>query len=69
MDLDIAWLSVSLALGCVGLGLFVYGKRQSKFLHLIAGIALMVYPYFVSNLIVMIGVGAGILGLLWFTSR
>jgi hypothetical protein len=44
--------------GAVGLGYFVYGKKQERLTPLLCGIALMVYPYFVSDTfsIVLIGV-------------
>ena len=31
--------------GAIGLGYFVYGKRQKKFVPLICGVGLMGYPY------------------------
>jgi len=44
--------------GSIGLGYFVYGKRQRRGIALLSGIALMVFPYFVSSglLIVLIGI-------------
>jgi hypothetical protein len=35
--------------GSIGLGYFVYGKRQASPVPLVCGIALMVFPYFVSS--------------------
>ena len=32
-----------------GLGYFIYGKKQRKAVPLIAGLLLMIYPYFISN--------------------
>jgi len=42
----------------VGVGYFIYGKKQGRVVALAAGIALMVFPYFVANsfLIVLIGI-------------
>ncbi len=44
--------------GSIGLGYFVYGKKQRRGIPLLSGVALMAFPYFVSNsfLIVLIGV-------------
>ena len=44
--------------GAVGVGFFLYGKRQQMWVPLFCGIALMVYPWFVSGawLAVIIGV-------------
>jgi hypothetical protein len=42
----------------IGVGFFIYGKRQKAPVPLICGLALMLYPYFVSSvsLLVIIGV-------------
>jgi hypothetical protein len=34
--------------GAIGAGFFVYGKRQRAIVPLACGIALMIFPYFVS---------------------
>ena len=43
--------------GSVGLGYVVYGKKQNAIVPLVCGVALMVFPYFVTNVILMIVVG------------
>jgi len=42
----------------IGLGYFIYGKKQHKPMVLLSGIGLMIYPYFIANayLVVLIGV-------------
>lgn len=44
--------------GAIGVGYFIYGKRQSMIVPLACGIALIVYPWFVSGALptVIIGV-------------
>lgn len=42
----------------IGLGYFVYGKRQKAIVPLVCGIALMVYPYFISSTALLVGIGA-----------
>ena len=64
-----ASLATSLVIGCIGLGLFIFGKRQSRYLHLLSGIALMVFPYFVPRVPWMIAIAAGILGATWLGAR
>ena len=44
--------------GSIGLGFFIYGKKQKAVVPLVCGLALMVFPYFVSNTWLLIGVGA-----------
>jgi multisubunit Na+/H+ antiporter MnhC subunit len=58
-------LIVGLVTGTVGIAYFVYGKRQQRFVPLLAGIALCAYPYFVDNLIAALVIGAVLLVLPW----
>ncbi len=44
----------------IGLGLFLYGRSQRSVTPLLAGIALMVYPYFMPNVIALVAVGAAL---------
>jgi hypothetical protein len=46
-----------LLFGSIGLGFFIYGKKQRVVVPLVCGLALMVYPYFVSNVMLLVGVG------------
>lgn len=63
-----SFLLASLFIGSVGLGLFMYGKRQRRAPHLAVGIVLMVYTYFVPNVPLMVVIGAGLVGLLGLAS-
>jgi hypothetical protein len=47
-----------LIFGSIGLGYFIYGKKQKRGVPFASGVGLMVFPYFVSNtyLIVIIGI-------------
>jgi hypothetical protein len=47
-----------LLFGSIGLGYFIYGKKQRSIAPLVCGLALMVFPYFVSNLMLLVGIGA-----------
>jgi len=47
----------SIVFGAIGLGYFMYGKKQAAIVPMICGVALMVYPYFVSNTIVLVVIG------------
>ncbi len=51
--------------GSIGLGYFIYGKKQQKMVPLIAGIALCAYPYFISNVYAMVGVGIILTAVPW----
>ena len=52
-----AWLLWGVVFGSVGLAYFVYGKKQQRFVPLVCGIALMAYPYFISNTVLLVAVG------------
>ena len=40
--------------GSIGLGFFVYGKKQKAIIPLLSGTGLMVVPYFISNMYILI---------------
>jgi hypothetical protein len=64
LNLDANSLLLSLLIGSIGFVCFVYGKRQRRFPQMLAGVVLCVYPYFVTNLIVMSAIAVGVLALL-----
>ena len=66
MSFDPGLLLLSLVPSGIGFVLFVYGKKQQRIAQLVAGIALMVYPYFVSTALQMVLGGAVIGGALWY---
>ena len=47
----------SLIISSLGLAYFVYGKKTTDFLFMFCGMILMVYPYFVTSLILSIITG------------
>lgn len=63
MDLRPWSLFLSLFIGSVGFGFFIYGRKQQRIPQLVAGILLMGYPYFVSNLWLMAGIAVLIVAL------
>jgi hypothetical protein len=52
--------------GSIGFVAFLYGKRMSLWKPMFIGIALMVYPYFVSNDIALYAAGVAGSASLWF---
>ena len=61
-----ALLFWGLVFGSVGLGYFVYGKRQSAPVPLVCGLALMVFPYFVSSTLLLVAVGVALMAIPYF---
>lgn len=43
--------------GSIGLGFFVYGKKQKAVIPFLSGISLMVFPYFISNVFILVAFG------------
>lgn len=52
--------------GAVGLGFFIYGKKQKAIVPLLTGIALFIFPYFISDVFVLVGVGLAIMAMPYF---
>ncbi len=52
--------------GAIGLGFFTYGKRQKAVVPLFTGIALFVFPYFISSVYLLVIVGVGLVMLPYF---
>jgi len=52
-----AWLFWGLMFGAIGLGFFIYGRKQKAAVPLVCGLSLMIIPYFVSNILVLVAIG------------
>ena len=57
LNFSAANLIGGLVFGSIGFVAFIYGKRLNLWKPMILGIALMVYPYFISDNAVMFVVG------------
>lgn len=51
-------LFAAIVFGAVGMGAFIHGKRSGLAKPMLIGIALMVYPYFVSEGWLVFAIGA-----------
>lgn len=65
--MDINLIMVSLLFGSVGMAMCMYGKKSGRMVPLGIGAALMIVPYFISNLIVLLLVCCGLTAVPWFT--
>jgi len=61
-----AWLFWGLVFSSIGFGYFLYGKKQGRAVPLICGIALMIYPYFISNIWATIVLGVVLMAIPYF---
>ncbi len=51
--MDATVLMLGLFFGLVGMGMFMYGRSEHKYIHVGSGLALMVIPYFIPHAIVL----------------
>jgi len=52
--------------GAIGLGFFIYGKKQKAVVPLFTGIALFMFPYFISNVYMLVIAGVILVALPYF---
>lgn len=50
-------LLLGLIFSCIGLGYFIYGKKQQSSIPLVCGLSLMIFPYFIENTLWMTVIG------------
>ena len=50
-------LLLGVILSSIGLGYFLYGKKQKMTVPLVAGLVLMVFPYFIESHFLLSGTG------------
>jgi len=52
--------------GSIGAGFAIYGKKQKAIVPLCVGIALCVFPYFIANVYVLVGIGVVLVAIPYF---
>lgn len=55
-----AWLAGAIVFGVIGIAAFRYGRRKARPRIEWVGIALILYPYVVSNTLLLYGVGGAL---------
>lgn len=65
MDLDVNSIAAGLVVSSVGFVLFSYGRKMSRPPHILCGLLLMVFPYFVPSVLAMFGIAALLCALLY----
>ena len=64
--MDTSSLLWGLLFSSIGFGFFLYGKKQKAVVPLVCGLVLMIYPYFISNNILLVAIGATLTVLPYF---
>jgi len=59
-------LFLGLLFGSIGLGFFIYGRKQRTVVPLLCGLALMAVPYFIPNALLLFLVGAVLVAIPYF---
>jgi hypothetical protein len=54
-------LFIGMVISTIGVGYLMYGRRQSKFVPVIAGVVLCIYPYFVDDWVWLVVIGVPLL--------
>jgi hypothetical protein len=67
--LDAAPLFASLIVSSVGFIVVTYGLQMRRLPQLVAGVVLLVYPYFITAPIPMVAVGVVLLAGMWLAIR
>jgi len=63
---DTSSLLLGLIFSAIGAGFFMYGRKQTRPVPLLCGLALMVYPYFISNNALLVAIGVVLMAIPYF---
>ncbi len=63
---DTSQLVWGIIFGAIGLGYFTYGRKQKAVVPFLTGIALFIFPYFMSNVYLLVLVGIALVALPYF---
>ena len=66
MDMTAGQLFAMLVFGAIGAGYFIYGWKQRRPVPLAVGLALSVYPFFVTNVWLVCLIGSGLCTVPWW---
>ncbi len=64
--MDVASLLWGVLFSSIGLGYFIYGRKQQQLVPLLCGIGLMGFTFFVSNSWLLVGIGVGLMAVPYF---
>ena len=66
VTLDTSLLLWGVLFSSIGFGFFIYGKKQKVVVPLICGLTLMIYPYFISNSVLLVTLGIILMAIPYF---
>ena len=65
-DTTASSLFLGVLFGSIGLGFFIYGRKQRKVVPLLCGLMLMIVPYFIPETLLLFSVGAVLVAIPYF---
>jgi hypothetical protein len=69
VDLDVNTLLLGGVISLIGMALLMYGRKAVRIPHIVVGLILIVYPYFVGNLFATIAIAVALVGGLAVVSK
>jgi hypothetical protein len=63
--LSTSLLLLGVLFSSIGVGYFIYGKKQGAMRPLLCGLALMIVPYFLSSVTLLLTVGIALCAIPW----
>jgi predicted cobalt transporter CbtA len=66
---DLNSILVGIFISLIGIALLMYGRKETRLPHMVVGLILIVYPYFVGSVVIQIAVAAVLLAALALISR
>jgi len=66
ITLSTSWLFWGLIFGSIGFGFFIYGKKQKAIVPMVCGIILLIFPYFISNTLLLVTIGVALMAIPFF---
>ena len=69
LNLSFGGIMVSLVVSSIGYAFFRYGRKRGRSLFVTIGVCIMVFPYFVFDTRLMIGITAGLCAILYLLSK
>jgi hypothetical protein len=66
---DVNTILLGGVISLVGMALLMYGRKSTRIPHMVVGLILIVYPYFVGNLFATIAIAVALIGALALVSR
>lgn len=65
-DFTATTLFLGVLFGSIGLGFFIYGRKQRKVVPLLCGLMLMIVPYFIPDNLLLFLAGAVLVAIPYF---